>query len=249
MFDGDIICPNCGEERYITRENSLVSVRQVKILPIGQQLATLVYHRNTRAQLFGYGNMDSNPPGVFKDVFDGAKFKTIARSRYDIFFGLYIDGFTSKNKSSQSLGLVQFLVYNFSPSNRCKSTWIFKYTIFPGPLHVRNKYICSFLAPLYDELKSLAENGMTLLCDDGIRRTCKVYALFFTGDIPAVSPLAGHAGHNSIRPCRICEVVYVLPDATDPENVIPKHLPILQSASIRSAQDFYTGNEAVSVND
>ncbi|SAM00094.1 hypothetical protein [Absidia glauca] len=104
--------------------------------------------------------------------------------------------------------------------------------IFDGSMY-------SFLNPLYDELKSLATTGITVTCDDKVQRTYKVHALVFTGDILAVTPLTGHLGHMSIRPCRICTTHYISPTTT-----IPKHLPTIPSIQMRTIEDFRIGDPA-----
>ena len=60
----------------------------------------------------------------------------------------------------------------------------------------------SFLHPLIEELCRL-ESGFDALCADGKVRKLKAFALFFTGDMPAVSKVFGHMGHQSLSPCRL----------------------------------------------
>ncbi|SAL94841.1 hypothetical protein, partial, partial [Absidia glauca] len=138
-----------------------------------------------------------------------------------------------------SLELIQLIVYNFSPQIRSKNDFTLKYAVLPGPRSPSNTHLYSFLNPSYDELKSLATTGITVTCDDKFQRTYKIHTLVFTGDILAVTPLAGHLGHMSIRPCRICTTHYISPTTT-----IPKHLPTIPSIQMRTIEDFRIGDPA-----
>lgn len=75
--------------------------------------------------------------------------------------------------------------------------------IIPGPKKPVDLF--SFLNPLLSEMKVLSEQGMEVVA--GGQTICaKVHLLFATGDIPAVSDLIFHKGHNSVHGCRFCTV-------------------------------------------
>ncbi len=63
----------------------------------------------------------------------------------------------------------------------------------------------SFLQPLFDELKQLESDGISVLCDDG-NYFAKAHLILATGDIPAVAELIHHSGHNSFFGCRQCKI-------------------------------------------
>ncbi|KAI8331388.1 hypothetical protein BC941DRAFT_475014 [Chlamydoabsidia padenii] len=87
------------------------------------------------------------------------------------------------------------------------------------------------MEPLYQELRVLAREGISVICDNGIQRTKRVHTLIFTGDIPAVAPLAGHDGHSCYRPCRICLVSYLRPNKNAG---LPRRLPPCANEALRT---------------
>ncbi|KAI8328275.1 hypothetical protein BC941DRAFT_445306 [Chlamydoabsidia padenii] len=101
-----------------------------------------------------------------------------------------MEGFTSYTKTSQYLELIHLVTYNFSPAIRYKSS----------PVSPNKKNFWTYMEPLYQELRVLAREGISVICDNGIQRTKRVHTLIFTGDMPAVAPLAGHDGHPCYRP-------------------------------------------------
>ncbi|SAM01866.1 hypothetical protein [Absidia glauca] len=226
-------------ESTISPSNTIITgtaARRMKILSIGSQIASLIYHNSTRQMLL---NNFHTPTDTYRDIFDGSIFSGMDSNPNDLYIGLYIDGFSKNNKKAQSLELIQLVVYNFSPQIRSKSDFTLKYVVLPGPRSPSNTHLYSFLNPLYDELKSLATTGITVTCEDKFQRTYKIHALVFTCDILAVTPLAGHLGHMSIRPCRICTTHYISPTTT-----IPKHLPTIPSIQMRAIEDFRLGDPA-----
>jgi hypothetical protein len=107
------------------------------------------------------------------------------------------------------------------------------YTMIPGPVSPKKDQYWEFLSPLLDELLSLEKHGISVLCDDGMLREMKVHCLFVTGDLPGISPIAGHAGHTSHSPCRICTIQGS--DALDP----------LRTSPMRIKQHFINGDPEV----
>ncbi|SAM06222.1 hypothetical protein [Absidia glauca] len=194
LFDSEVECPKCHASRYKTEGPLNTPI----IGNPARQMKSLLYHSHTRNLLLN--NFD-NDTDVYKDIFDGSIFKGCDRSASDLFIGLYIDGFFTNNKQSQSLELIQLVLYNFPPSIRYKN--------------------------------------------DMMMKSFKLHTLVFTGDMLAVAPLAGHLGHNSMRPCRICTVPFIPATSTIPK--IPKHLPIfasgIPSVRKRTIQDFHAGDE------
>jgi hypothetical protein len=98
LFGDQTICPSCGGHRYKTNGTP---TRQMKVLPIGRQLGAYLYHKDIRSLLFD--TPYATDATLYKDIYNGDKINSIDRDHTDIYIGLYMDGFGSVNKPSQSL--------------------------------------------------------------------------------------------------------------------------------------------------
>jgi len=86
---------------------------------------------------------------------------------------------------------------------RSKSENLIQLVITHGVLKTTN--IHSFLTPIYNELATLSQNGITVTIEGGVQLHANVHLLTFTGDTPAAAAIANHAGHMSLYGCRICK--------------------------------------------
>ena len=64
-------------------------------------------------------------------------------------------------------------------------------------------HVDTFFAPLVEDLLFL-QKGISVLCADGNVRLMRAFVLFCTADWPGATKLSGFAGHNALRPCRLC---------------------------------------------
>ena len=63
--------------------------------------------------------------------------------------------------------------------------------------------IFSFLSPLFNELKILEKEGISVECNDE-KFFLKAFLVLASGDIPGVAELIHHTGHSSLHGCRQC---------------------------------------------
>jgi hypothetical protein len=182
------------------------------VLPVGDQIGLLLCHCQTRDLLLDDYDIRTNNP-TYKDIFNGSVFGNLVLDGEwtNIYVGIYFDGFTSKDKKSQALGVIHIIIFNIDPKKRYHKTNMLRYAILPGPKLPRKNDMWTYIKPLYKELKTLEDIGMVVKCDDGSTMKVKVHCLMVTGDIPAVSSVAGLLGHSSLFPCRLCTIKKVLP--------------------------------------
>jgi hypothetical protein len=181
---------------------------------------------------------------TYGDIFTGRKIIQL-RQHLDspaLYIGIYIDGFTAKTRRDYSMVLIHFVVLNFPPSIRYKNSYMMNYAMIPGPVAPKKNQYWKFLAPLLGELLSLEKHGIAVVCDDGISRRMKVYCLFISGDLPGISPIAGHAGHTSFSPCRICTIQGSnMLDSSKPG----RYIDPLKTSTMRIKQHFVRGDPKV----
>lgn len=248
LFDSDHqLCQECATPRYqSTTAAAPKARRKMKVITISSQISLLIYHKKTRDLL--ERPSERNQHGIYGDIFSGAIFRTLlvelGSKDFAVYTGIYIDGFASKNRADHSLVLVHLVVFNFPESIRYKTSYMMDYCIFPGPASPKKKHYWTFLTPLLQELSSLENFGIKVFCDDGVARTMKVYCLFRTGDLPGVSPLAGHSGHTSHTPCRICTIVG---GSRASDDIPGRYINPTRRARMRQRQDFVNGDIPVSI--
>ena len=74
------------------------------------------------------------------------------------------------------------------------------------PTSVKSDNIFSYLSPLIQELKDLEDNGITVSGTDGITVHARAHLLLASGDIPGISALCNHGGHQCAYGCRVCRI-------------------------------------------
>ncbi|SAM09806.1 hypothetical protein [Absidia glauca] len=158
----------------------------------------------------------------------------------DLYIGVYVDGFSATSRPDHSLVLVHIVVLNFPSTLRYKNSYMLQYTVFPGSTSPKKKNIWTFMRPLLHELYALEHHGIEVLCDDDIVRSSKVLNFYITGDLPGVAPFAGHAGHTSHYPCRIC---CVRGDDAEGTGRPGRYVGALKEAPLRTREDFENGTE------
>lgn len=114
-------CPECNAPRSKSK--------LWPVLNIASKFAELIASEETRERLlYRFENYpkesvlanDLLPKKVYNDVFDSAAYARLLRQRevdneYDIYFNIYIDGFTSKYSSTR-LSIIHCVVLNYSPT-------------------------------------------------------------------------------------------------------------------------------------
>jgi hypothetical protein len=236
----------CGKARYEDQKYSNTPPkpkRQMKVITISSQLSLLIYHSQTRHLIEQPIQRQSN--GNYGDIFTGTCIQDLLQSINSpaIYIGMYIDGFTAKNRKDYSMVLIHFVILSFPPTIRYKNSYMLNYCLIPGPVAPKKAQYWTFLDPLLVELHSLEKFGIRVVCDDGVTRIKKVHCLFFTGDLPGIAPLAGHSGHMCFSPCRMCIIQgFDLLDGTK----AGRYVDPLKDSSLRLKQDFIFGDPDVS---
>ncbi|KAL1914100.1 uncharacterized protein VTP21DRAFT_1503 [Calcarisporiella thermophila] len=166
-----------------------------------------------RARYIEHSNSDvssqASPEYKFGDIFDGRRYKELVQAGFfsdprDLAFSGSTDGFQIFRQKTYECWPVILINHNLPPKDRVKKRNLLISTLIPGPKQPKD--LNSFLAPLVNELK-LLEAGVP--CFDGLKNedfTLRAYTVFWSGDIPAISKLAGLTGTNSYRGCRFCMI-------------------------------------------
>ena len=94
--------------------------------------------------------------------------------------------------------------WNLPPKIRFHKKNIIPISIVPGPK--KPKDFDSFLYPLIQELLELSEGVRAYDASTGKLFCLRAFLIIAFGDIPAISLLLKMKGHNSITPCRICNI-------------------------------------------
>ena len=162
---------------------------------------------------------------IISDIFDGSIYKNLCdqnvvvdgkkfQHKYfsdhrDMALGLSLDGCTIFNKEKNSAWPVILINLDLPPKIRTCLRWLLCYAIVPAPTMVKN--LDSYLIPLYEELAGLAKGSVTL--DPWAEEFfwLHVYLILAFGDYPALTKLTHMKGHNSLCPCRFCEIHGVRP--------------------------------------
>ena len=121
----------------------------------------------------------------------------------DVCLALSVDGKNLFKSNDFNVWPVLLLNLNLSPEERCKIENMIPFGFIPGPRNPKD--LQSFLIPLYEELHRL-ESGFPVTDWEGNRRDVRLFLLFVTADLPALSKVIRTRGHNALSPCRFCEV-------------------------------------------
>jgi hypothetical protein len=78
--------------------------------------------------------------------------------------------------------------------------------VMPRPNSAEGDGFWFFLQQLLDESQALATVGISVVCDNDNLVTVKAHMLTAIGDLPAVSTMTGHSGHNSYFGCHVCPI-------------------------------------------
>ena len=121
----------------------------------------------------------------------------------DVCLALSVDGKNLFKSNDFNVWPVLLFNLNLCPEERCKIKNMVPFGFIPGPNNPKD--LQSFLLPLYEEL-ALLESGIFVNDWEGNRRIVRVFLLFVTADLPALSKVILTRGHNALSPCRYCKV-------------------------------------------
>lgn len=180
-------------------------------------------------------------PETIADIFDGQHYKDLRNknvvvdgqelphhyfsSKYDIALSVCTDSYLLFERRRKGPSATPILVknYNVFPTTRTHLSDLISCGVIPGPKGPKNLH--SFLVPLDDELAQLAIGVQTF---DSLTQQIfdlHAYNLFGHGDIIAVEKMLNIKGHNSLSPCRSCQMKGVRNIVRDKIYYIPLSSP------------------------
>ncbi|OAD78838.1 hypothetical protein PHYBLDRAFT_73863 [Phycomyces blakesleeanus NRRL 1555(-)] len=204
-------CPHCGSKRFMEATDDtlthLVSVKTMKMMLLGDQLARLFDNSDTREKLH-YRAKRQLISSELSDYFDGEEYRALKTQHFfqspdDVAVALFLDGFVNQKKSKQQLTIVYAMILNYDPLIRYTNEYLIQLAIIPR----KPVDLDSFLLPIIDEVISLGKYGLIIKKFDGERIVVKVYMVMTSGDIPQVTKYCHHKDHNSRYGCHISEVL------------------------------------------
>ena len=218
-FSDTTSCPHqgCGQARYADEKNSR-SRKCFRYIPLRcrveswfksrEFLGRMRYRQKETMRmraLFASGaTFDSIP---LEDYIFGRTYVAIdSKKRFcqdDVCLSLSVDGKNLFRSNDFNIWPVLLLNLNLPPDERCKIEHMIPFGFIPGPNNPKN--LETFLHPLFEELK-LLESGLSLTDWEGAHRTVRVFLLFVTADLPALSKVIRTRGHNALSPCRFCRI-------------------------------------------
>ena len=213
------VCPHrgCAEQRYAER-NFLRPRKCFRYIPLRSRVVSWFRSRAFLEKMCYRHKETTRMRRLFED---GATFETLPLEDYifgrnyvildgkkrfrsdDVCLALSVDGKSLFKSSDFNVWPVLLFNLNLSPEERCKIKNMVPFGFIPGPKNPKD--LESFLLPLYEELKSL-ESGISVKDWEGNSRIVRVFLLFVTADLPALSKVILTKGHNAISPCRYCKV-------------------------------------------
>ncbi|CUA76247.1 RNA-directed RNA polymerase L [Rhizoctonia solani] len=215
-FDTLDYCLFCLEGRYrpCSDPDARPTARKYfQYLPIIPRLINMYRHPQTAEQL-AYRSMFEHIPQLIRDIFDGAHYRRLCRSRVvvggetlphdffslptDIALGLSSDGFGPFKSRKQSCWPLLAFNYNLKPEIRFRLENLLCLGVIPGPKAPKD--IGTFLGPFIDELEDLARGVPAF--DSRYNRTfaLRAHLIACFGDMPAVAKLMCMKGHNDPAP-------------------------------------------------
>jgi hypothetical protein len=212
-------CPYCGESR---RSNQRPR-RQFSYLPLVPRLRGFFQNPKMIHQL-GYRMRFAPSVDGIRDVFDSEMYKELCdefvhvdgaprsykffEGKHDIALSLCMDGYLIFGKRGRRNGPsatpIVLQVYNLPPNIRTHLDHLIPMGIIPGPNQPRDWG--SYLAPVDDELVTLANGVPTYDCVDQELFMLRAYLLYELGDMVAINKILGIRGHNAFAPCRSCHI-------------------------------------------
>ncbi|EUC56560.1 transposase family Tnp2 protein [Rhizoctonia solani AG-3 Rhs1AP] len=221
-FDTLDNCLFCDEDRYRPRKdpNAPRTARKFfQYIPIIPRLINMYRHPDTAKQL-AYRSTYEHLSHLVRDIFDGAHYQRLCRSRVvvdgetlrhkffslptDIALGLSSDGFGPFKSRKQSCWPLLAFNYNLNPEIRFRLENLLCLGVIPGPKAPKD--IGTFLSPLIDELEDLARGVPAFDSRHNRPFALRAYLITCFGDMPAVAKLMYMKGHNGKHPCRACRI-------------------------------------------
>jgi hypothetical protein len=228
-------CPKCKTSRL----NESGQPRRIfSYMPLIPRLRALLSNRTcaTRLQYRADEHAKARRSGTTADIFDGLHYRSLLGERVvvggqslphnyfsdhrDIALGFATDGFAPFKKRKHTAWILLIFNYNLPPDQRFQKDNILCAGIIPGPKKPWDAD--SFIYPLVRELLELA---VGVSAYDVLSRSLfalHAYVITAFGDIPAVSMLMHMKGHNSLCPCRMCEIRGIrIPDSRNKTLYVP----------------------------
>lgn len=209
-------CAFCDTAR---RDSAGHPIKQFHYLPLVNRLAA--ENRNPeRAKLILYRSEHVQVPGEISDFCDSELYRNLLGKKVvingkeyghtyfsdprDIALGISFDGFCPFKKRNQTCWPIIAFNYNLPPEIRFHQENIIPLGTIPGPKQMKDTN--SFLVPLVEELEELARGVKVydVLKDELF--IMRAYVIIAFGDIPAAAKLMNMKGHNSLFPCRFCNI-------------------------------------------
>lgn len=218
-------CPYCSEPRYEQDEKPRKTYTYLPLIP---RLVTQ-YTNFDRSKEFRYratfpaqrerekcADVDRTAEimQIYSDIFDGTHYKELVdkglfQDERDIALGFASDGFQLFQNNHHDCWPILMFNYNIPPQQRVEKRNLILCGIMPGPRQPKD--LDTFLQPLLEELLQL-QDGID--CFDGFRKDnfqLRAHLLPICGDMPAIAKIGGLKGHNSMCPCRYCEIRGIRP--------------------------------------
>ncbi|SAM02736.1 hypothetical protein [Absidia glauca] len=200
-------CLICKAPRY-KDETYNIPRRLILTVSLADQLALLIFNKATRERLLYRSQYQQTTK--MDDIFAGSNYRSVAHQLFpnelDIALSLYTDGFNSSSSKAGKMTMVHVVINNYHPAIRFKNENMIQLLVIPGPDSAKGEGFWSFMKPVLDDLRMLATTGISVECDNGQVIQSKAHMLMAIGDLPAVSSMAGHSGHNSYNGCHICPI-------------------------------------------
>jgi hypothetical protein len=221
------VCPyrGCKEPRFEPdpdKPGQERTRRFFQYIPLIPRLINLYRDPDTAKKLM-YRTDRTPVEGAVKDIFDAGHYHRLKRRRVnvggetfdhrhfeldtDIALGLSTDGFGPFKARNQTCWPLLLFNYNLHPSIRTHLEHVLCLGVIPGPLSPKD--LDSFLAPLIDELETLARGVPAY---DSVRKRgfcLRAFLLTCFGDMPAIAKVMCMKGHNGKSPCRACCILGV----------------------------------------
>jgi hypothetical protein len=228
-------CPKCKTARL---NESGRARRTFSYMPLIPRLRAFMSNRTyaTRLRYRADEHAKTRVPGTTTDIFDGLHYLSLLGERVvigdqslphnyfsdhrDIALGFATDGFAPFKKRKYTAWVLLIFNYNLPPDQRFQTDNILCAGIIPGPKKPWDAD--SFIYPLVRELLELASGVSAYDALSSSLFALHAYLITGFGDIPAVSMLMHMKGHNSLCPCRMCEIKGIrIPDLRNKTLYVP----------------------------
>ena len=214
-------CPKC---KTLCLDGSGRARRTFSYMPLIPRLHVLVSNRTYATHLQyradEHAKTRMRTPGTTTDIFDGLHYRSLLGERVvvrdqtlthhyfsdhcDIALGFATDGFAPFKKRKHTTWILLVFNYNLPPDECFQRDNILCVGIIPGPKKPWNAD--SFIYLLVQELLELAIGVPAYDALSSRHFALHAYLITAFGDIPAISMIMCMKGHNSLCPCRMCEI-------------------------------------------